>query len=339
MSIRSVPGQERVAEMFERVFDSDRLGHAYIFAGPQGVGKSLFARELAKALLCEEERFLGCDECAVCRRVESGNHPDVHWYRPPQGKRVFPIETVREEIIPTMGLKSFEGGYKVFIIEPVEMMSEDAANCLLKTLEEPPDLGLLLLITSAPSALLPTIRSRCQMVKFRAIPRDVLADQLTQALAVDGEEALNLAHLSGGSLAGALALHESDGMTLKNSVIDRVANAKPTDNFDIVQELIGSAPAKSTLEEKREHLYGILNFVVFYYRDMLVSASRADAVMINRDRIDELVERSQRLGPDRIERIMETIFKAQEAIFLNANLDLALGNMMTEIADLQRQAG
>ncbi|NOZ23532.1 MAG: DNA polymerase III subunit gamma/tau, partial [Planctomycetes bacterium] len=136
MSIKSIPGQDHVADMFERVFEHDRLGHAYIFAGPKGVGKSLFARELAKALLCEKSKFLGCDECSICHRVDSRSYPDVHWYRPPEGKRIFPIGIVRDEIIPTMGVKSFEGGYKVFIIEEAHMMNEEAANCLLKTLEE-----------------------------------------------------------------------------------------------------------------------------------------------------------------------------------------------------------
>ncbi|MEW6358277.1 MAG: DNA polymerase III subunit delta' [Planctomycetota bacterium] len=336
MSIRSIPGQDHVADMFERIFERDRLGHAYIFAGPKGVGKSLFARELAKALLCEKSKFLGCDECSICRRVDSRNHPDVHWHRPPEGKRIFPIDVVRDEIIPTMGVKAFEGGYKVFILEEAHMMNEEAANCLLKTLEEPPERSLLILITSAPNRLLPTILSRCQMVRFRAIPPDVLTKQLMQALEIKREEAENLAHLSGGSLAAALALHETGGIELKNSVTDRVIKAGPSDNFAVADELIAAAPSKATLDEKREYLFGILNFLLFYYRDMLVSACGGDVVVLNRDRVHDIFERGQRLGRERIERIIHTILKTQEVIFLNANLDLALGNMMTDLAGLQR---
>ncbi|NOZ22804.1 MAG: hypothetical protein GXP25_17125, partial [Planctomycetes bacterium] len=232
----------------------------------------------------------------------------------------------------------FEGGYKVFIIEEAHMMNEEAANCLLKTLEEPPERGLLLLVTSAPNRLLPTILSRCQMVRFRAIPPDVLAKQLMQVLELDREEAENLAHLSGGSLAAALALHETGGIELKNSVIDRILNAGPSDNFAIAEELIAATPTKGTLDEKREHLFGLLNFLLFYYRDMLVSACGGDIVVINRDRVHDLFERGQQLGRERIERIITAILKTQEIIFMNANFDLALGNMMTEIAGLQRTA-
>lgn len=334
MSLRSVPGQEHVAEAFERVFKNDRLGHAYVFAGPKGVGKSLFARELAKALLCPKKPLLACDECPTCRRVDSGSHPDVHWYRPPEGKRVFPIDTVRLEIIPTMGIKSFEGGYKVFIIEPAEMMSEDAANCLLKTLEEPPEMALLILVTSAPNRLLPTILSRCQRIRFRAIPRAALAQHLKGLLQIGEDKARDLAHLSGGSLAAALAIHQSDGIAFKNKVIDRVIHATAADYFAVAEELIASAPSKSTLDEKREHLCAVLNSLASYYRDMLACAGGGE--IIHRDRAEDLSEHGRKIGPDRVEKIVQAIFRTQESLLLNVNLDLALGNLMVEIVELQR---
>jgi hypothetical protein len=162
MFLPLVPGQENAKDIFARALACGRLAHAYLFLGPPGSGKRLFAKELAKAIFCETAS--PCGACASCLAVEHGNHPQVFCFRPAEGKTVIDIDTVRA-LSERTHYKS--KSLLVAVLEEANLLGEAAANAILKTLEEP--LGDVLLILTAQSAgsLLPTIVSRCQRVRFR----------------------------------------------------------------------------------------------------------------------------------------------------------------------------
>ena len=165
MFLPLVPDQGLAKEVFRRALDSGRLSHAYLLLGPQGSGKRLFARELAKSIFCRDGS--PCGSCGSCLSIEHGNHHLVHCYGPAEGKSHVDIETVRA-LSERMHYRA--GGLVVVILEQADLLNEPAANALLKTLEEPPGEALLLLTARSAGTMLPTLVSRCHRVRFTASP-------------------------------------------------------------------------------------------------------------------------------------------------------------------------
>jgi len=163
--------QERVVARLQRAIERDRVPHAYLFAGPPGAPMYETALALASALSCLRARGEGCDpddpaRCEACAKIAGGIHPDVVTLLREGAAQIVPIESVRSQVIARIGLPPHEGRVRVFIVEEATAMAPPAANALLKTLEEPPARTLFVLCTTAPEQLLPTIRSRCQRVRF-----------------------------------------------------------------------------------------------------------------------------------------------------------------------------
>ena len=166
---QGLPGQDRVVAQLKRAIDRGRVPHAYLFSGPRGAPLYDAAVALAMALSCQRARGEGCgasDTCDACAKIAAGIHPDVVTLVREGAAQIIPIESVRNQVIARLGLPPHEGEVRVFVIEEATSMAPPAANALLKTLEEPPARTLFILCTTAPEQLLPTIRSRCQRVRF-----------------------------------------------------------------------------------------------------------------------------------------------------------------------------
>jgi DNA polymerase-3 subunit delta' len=196
-----LPWHAEAAEQLRTAWRTQRLPHAVLLAGAEGIGKQSFAAWLARSVLCDRagERPLGyCGECASCALAAAGTHPDVSWVQPDEGKQQISIDQVRsanERLTTT----SFRQGYKVAIVEPAHQMTTAAANSVLKTLEEPPAGSLLILVTARPSALPPTVRSRCQKVTMSRPPREQALQWLREQVGSDVDPAV-LEFAGGGPL-------------------------------------------------------------------------------------------------------------------------------------------
>jgi DNA polymerase-3 subunit delta' len=221
-----VRGHEALARSFADVVARDRLGHAYLFTGPAGVGKKLFARELAKAVLCESPKdpLDACDRCPSCILVEAGTHPDVIFACRPEDKVEFPIDTIRE-LTETLAMKPARGGYKFAIVDNVDDFNDAAANAFLKTLEEPPPKSVVILLVTDPEGQLPTILSRCQLVRFAPLPAALVTD-LLRARDVEPARAELLGRVSGGSLGQALELSDPELWDFRRTLLAELANPK-----------------------------------------------------------------------------------------------------------------
>ncbi|VTS03478.1 DNA polymerase III subunit delta' [Tuwongella immobilis] len=182
MAWTHIIGHESVQALLERYWQRGRLAHAYLFVGPQGIGKVRFAQEFAKALLCEKrgKSLVACDDCPSCHLVTGGTHPDCQIVRKPSESLEFPIEVMRE-LMQSLSLKPARGSRKIAIIDDADDLNEESSNCFLKTLEEPAPGSILILIGTSAELQLPTIRSRCQTVHFRPLHtrqvREVLVAQ------------------------------------------------------------------------------------------------------------------------------------------------------------------
>ncbi|MFN3466160.1 MAG: DNA polymerase III subunit delta', partial [Candidatus Brocadiales bacterium] len=275
MSFRRVISQTHVVNYFQHIVSRKRLAHAYLLYGPEGVGKALFARELAKALFCQARGVASasgglpsndaCDLCGPCRKVDSGTHPDLHRVTSPEGKRDIGINQIKDlEVLAY--LKPLEADRRVFILEDADKMTMEAANCLLKTLEEPPPGTLFLLTTTSIPSLLPTIVSRCQTVRFQPLPIEVIKGLLSER--ADLERYKGLASLSCGSLGRATRLMEERITSHIDRFLEILRELRPEDNFSVTQELMKWCPDDTGLEGRRSLLRTWLDLLLAYYRDM-----------------------------------------------------------------------
>ena len=207
-------GQAPAIDWLRRAYRADRLPHGLIFAGPAGVGKATTARALAALFLCEKPSGEApCSKCESCRVFEAGNHPDYHVitrelirYHDQTGKSKaidLSIKVILPELVEPAGRKAVMGRGKVFVIEQAERMNAAAQNAMLKTLEEPAGRALIVLLTDQPGALLPTIRSRCQTVRFGSLDEAAVRRELAKR-GIDAATAADAARLAGGSLGVAL---------------------------------------------------------------------------------------------------------------------------------------
>jgi DNA polymerase-3 subunit delta' len=179
-----LPWQTGARELLESAVAGDRFPHALLLHGPAGVGKDQFAAALAAALVCRGRgvRLEACGRCAECALSQAGSHPDLHWLRRPEDRRSISVDQVRE-IAERLALTSMRRGWRVAIVTPAHTMTHNAQNALLKTLEEPAAGTLLVLVSSRPSSLLPTLRSRCQRIEIARPPAALAQDWLAARLA------------------------------------------------------------------------------------------------------------------------------------------------------------
>ena len=244
ISLDDIFGQDGAVETLRRAYGADRLPHGLIFAGPAGVGKATTARALAAVFLCDNPKAdAPCGRCESCRAFEAGNHPDYHVvtkelirYHDKTGKSKgidLSIHVIRPEVIDPAGRKAVLGRGKAFVIEQAELMNPLAQNALLKTLEEPAGRSVLILLTDQPGALLPTIRSRCQLIRFKALPEALVKRELEKR-GIDKATAADAATLAGGSLGVALKWIEDGVVAAAKELtgqLDRLATGKAPEDL------------------------------------------------------------------------------------------------------------
>jgi DNA polymerase-3 subunit delta' len=206
MGFAAIAGHERVRDFLRTASTQRRLAHALLFAGAEGIGKRQMALALAAFLQCEQRDDDACGTCAACRQIAAGSHPDVQTVGIPPGKKEIPVDRIRE-LRRFVQLRPVGGKAKVAIVDDAQMLTIAAQNALLKTLEEPPSGSFLILVANNLDALLPTVRSRCQPVRFAPLPAETVVDILVRTHCSE-EQARDLAALAEGSPGRALLLSQ-----------------------------------------------------------------------------------------------------------------------------------
>jgi DNA polymerase III subunit delta' len=307
-----IRGHEAIVHSFDAAWKKSRLGHAYLFVGPAGVGKHTLARELARALLCEtkHEQLVACGKCPSCIQVDANSHPDFTLAARPEDKLELPIELIRA-LIEHLSLKPARGGRKVAILDDADDMNEESANAFLKTLEEPPPGSLLILIGGAsPDRQFSTILSRCQVVPFSPLPVKLVQDYLREHGINDAQLRDRLSRMAGGSVGQALALNEPALWefraallnTLMSNQIDPLALATAWNHF------VEDAGKEGGVKRRRAAL--IVKLLLGMLQDALRVANEVPPLVADESEAETLGRLSSRFGP---ERLMAWIDRATEA--------------------------
>ena len=327
-----VTGQNPLVSLFNRSLETGTLAHAYLLVGPTHVGKMTLAVNLAMALNCEQADP-PCLECPSCVKITTANHPDVIVISLLKNgdaaeAKLISIDQIKE-LQHAANLPPFEGKHKVFIIDGAELMSVDAANCLLKTLEEPVAGVTFILLTTNEQLLPETVVSRCQRLELRRLSTEEIETALIITHGVAPERARLLAGLSHGCLGWALSVAADESLlTHRNESLDKLINildANYTDRFDSVTRMA------SQFTQNRAAIYDTLELWTDFWRDLMLVKLDCPDLITNIDRKSEIIKLAGEYRLTQITFSIKSIRMTAEQLSRNANPRLALEVLMLDI--------
>lgn len=324
MSWEHIKGHDALIAGFRRVVQRRRLAHAYLFVGPEGVGKKLFAIELARALLCESPRdeCVACGECSSCALVDADTHPDLTIARRPEEKHEFPVELMRSLLL-NLALKPARGKGRVVIVDGADDFNEESSNAFLKTLEEPPLGSLLILVGFSPERQLATIVSRCQVVRFGPLP-DTMVRSILQTSEVEPPLIERLVRLAAGSPGRAMQWSDPSLWVFRANFLVGLLK-KPTDLPELSKAWMGFVEeAGKESAPQRQRANAVLGLVIDVLADAL-RIGQGSHVRRTGPEDDATVEAlANRFDGERLMGLIERAMEAEEQIERRAQLVLAL---------------
>lgn len=327
MSFKDVLGHSKPIELLQRAIKNDKVVHSYLFLGNEGIGKKWVAIQFAKALNCLKEgvgKDDACDHCSSCKKIDHHLHPDVLLIEP-EGQTI-KVEQVRE-MQRDLAYRPYEGRRRVCILTAADHMAPNMSNILLKTLEEPPLHTLIILLANNPRLLLPTILSRCQPIRFHALPIPSVSRWLMEQKGFEESEAHLLASLSEGSPGKALQIREEIRQIPREELLKDWVGLK-TLSFERMESWIELLPSH------RENLLLILEVAKTLLRDMVVVKTLKDgSKLIHSDLMREMEDMATRWSLSSLLNRMEALHQTTLAIRANANTALALEAMMLSWAE------
>lgn len=312
MYFESILGQEIPKRYIESSLNNQKISHAYLFEGPSGIGKKTFALEFAKILL---------------KNNDLNNNPDFIHVSPDD--KSFKISQVRD-IIKDILIKPY-GEKKVYLLEEVEKMTIQAQNSFLKTLEEPPDYVVIILLSNNINALLDTVKSRCEILKFSPLPIKEIERYLIEKKGIDSKEAKAYSAFSSGILSKALHLIDSQEFNQLREGIEKFIE------YNLSKKVINILALISYLEKNKNDLDKILDLTITYFRDiMVIKEGILDEVVINGDRLEFLKEKAMEFNFSQISKIIDIIEEAKSKIRSNCNFQLTMEVMLLNIQEVVR---
>jgi len=338
MLFDTIRGQNSAVATLRHALERARLAHAYLFIGPAGVGKKKTALILAQTVLCQDKLQEGCGVCASCVSVLAGSHPDLSLLAPEAGKQSLVIDQVRE-LQRLLSLKPVQGRKKVAILNEAHVLTAQAQSALLKIVEEPPGDALLILLTVNSATLSRPLLSRCQQVRFAALPISTVEELLVQEHDKDADTARTLALYSRGSVGRALSLDPEVFLVERQYVeeeLRKLPGASFTDLSRLAEWLVADRVRKSaaSAEGKANRPTGDrLELVLSWYEEVLRCAVLGqDSVVRYRDCLPAVTQAAAALGVSGALRQLSLVYDTIQALGRNANKQLTVEDMLLQMA-------
>lgn len=328
-SFKDVVGHKNIIQYIENAVKTDKVSHAYILNGEKGSGKRLLANLFAMSLQCQnrDEDGDACGKCQSCKQAASNNQPDI--IRVTHEKpNTISIDDIREQINNDIVIKPYSSKYKIYIVPDADMMSVQAQNALLKTIEEPPAYAVILLLTENAEILLPTIRSRCVMLKLRNIKDQLIKKYLMEQMEIPDYKADVCVAFAQGNVGKAIELAESEDFNeIKNSALQLIKRLDDIELYEMTE-------AVKQISNYKLKINDYFDLIMIWYRDVLLYKATADVnKLIFKEEVYEIKKEASRSSYGGIENILEALEKAKIRLNANVNFDLVIELLLLTIKE------
>ncbi len=310
-------GHEQIIHHLQSAISLKKVSHAYIFEGEEGMGKNLLASAFAQALQCREGDTEPCMRCPSCRQAATGNQPDI--IRVTHEKAAIGVEDIREKLCGDILIKPYSSPYKIYIVDEAEKMNVQAQNALLKTIEEPPAYGIILLLTTNSGKFLPTIISRCVTLKLKPLRDEEIRMYLMEKMQIPDYQAEICVAFARGNLGKACSLATSeDFIRIKNHALGIAKNVRDMDIYEVIASVKDISDFKVTIQD-------YLDILMVWYRDVLMfkATCQGDAIIFS-DELEEISVDASKHSYEGLEIIIKALEKAKIRLNANVNFDLTM---------------
>lgn len=319
-------GNEQIKEHFEQAMASSHVSHCYILNGESGLGKMLFAKTFAQMLQCTGEGDKPCMQCHSCKQFLSGNHPDVI-YVGHEKPNIIGVDDVRDRVVNDMAIKPYSSQYKIYIVDEAEKMSIQAQNALLKTMEEPPSYGIIMLLTTNAKSFLDTIRSRSVVLSLRPVSDEVMAQELHNQH-IDDAMIPGLVKFARGNIGKALRLAHSERFAeMMEHLMQLLKKVKQMDFITLLDYV-------DRLIQYKVDISDCIDYMEMWYRDVLLYKATADMnLLIFREEYRSIKEMAAKSSYEGLEKIIKSFEVARRRLNANVNYELVMELMLLAIKE------
>lgn len=326
-AFEQVIGHEQIIEHFQNAIRLDKLSHAYILSGEEGSGKRLLARLFSMTLQCEKGGISPCGECRSCKQAEGNNQPDIIWVTHEKPGSIG-VEDVRGQVIGDIQIKPYSSPYKIYIIDEAEKLTVQAQNALLKTIEEPPSYGIVVFLTTNAEGFLPTILSRCVVLKLRPASDEAVIRYLMEQVRVPDYKAKVCAAFAQGNVGKAVRLASSEEFEgMKQQVVRLMKNTEAMQMSELLEYT-------KNISEYKDRIEDYLDLMLVWFRDVLLFKVTRDVnVLVLKEEISEISRRAGKSSYEGLEEIITALDKAKARLRANVNLELVMELLLLTIKE------
>ncbi|MEE1341658.1 MAG: DNA polymerase III subunit delta' [Lachnospiraceae bacterium] len=326
-SFKEIIGQEHIISHFTNAISLEKISHAYILNGEKGTGKKTIAQVIAQAIQCEEKTGDACGHCESCVQAEGKNQPDIIWVTH-QKPNSIGVEDIRTQINQDILVKPYKSQYKVYIVDEAEKMTVEAQNALLKTMEEPPHYGVIILLTTNADKFLPTILSRCMLFNMKPIEDKLIEDYLEQHFSTDPQQRSFCVQFAQGNLGKAIRLVSSEEFqAIKEDCIHLLKYMREMEVYEIID-------AVKNLTKYKLQINDYIDLMMMWYRDILILKITASPnKLVFKEEYNYLSKEASKISYEGIELIMKAMEKAKVRFNANVNFDVAMELLLFTIKE------
>ncbi len=326
LDFSDIIGREEIKEHLRTAILQNKVSHAYIIQGEHGSGKRLIANVFSAALQCEEQGINPCGMCRSCHQAETNNHPDIVWVT--HEKLSIGVDDIREQINNDIGVKPYSGPRKIYIIGDADKMTEQAQNALLKTIEEPPEYAVVILLAENVNRLLSTILSRCVVLNLKPVSEEEIGDYLTKHYGIPDYAARMAAQFSQGNVGKAIRYGTSgDFDKIKEDTLHLLKYIDDMEVHEIVEAI-------RKLSEYKHKISDCIDFMQLWYRDILMYKVTKDPdKLLFKEEFRFLADQAKKRSYEGLENIIKAMDKARLRLSANVNFDIAIELMLLTIKE------
>jgi len=324
---KDIIGHNQIVDHLKNAIRMEKISHAYIFNGESNAGKMMLAEAFAMALQCEGHSEEPCMECRSCHQAKDHNQPDII-YVSHDKPNVISVDDIRQQINNDIAIKPYNSKYKIYIVDEAEKMNVQAQNALLKTIEEPPVYGIILLLTTNADSFLPTILSRCITLNLKSVNEELIKSHLMKRYQIPDYQADVCAAFAQGNVGKAIQLAASDEFNeLKASALSVVKKLEDMDLYELNQLI-------KQINEFKPKIHEYFDLLTLWFRDVLYLKATNDVNnLIFKDEVYDIKKQAAKRSYSGIETILQTLEQSRVRLNANVNFDLVIELLLLTIKE------